>query len=58
MEGDVYKLILACSICYKAKGKFHQGFYTPLPILVQHWDDVSMDFIVVCIGLKEGRMPL
>jgi len=56
MGGDVYKVITACSICHKAKGQFHQGLYTPLPVPVQPWDDVSMDFIVALLGLKRGRM--
>jgi len=46
MGGDVYKVISAFFLYHKAKSQFHQGLYTPLPIPIQPWDDVSMDFIM------------
>ena len=47
--GDVHKVITAYSICRKAKSQFLQGLYTWLPVPLQPWDDVSMDFIVALL---------
>ena len=55
MGGDVHKMILACSICHKAKSQFHQALYTPLPVLVHLWDDVRMDFIVALPRTQRGK---
>ena len=55
MGGDVHKMILACSICHKAKSQFHQALYTPLPVPVHLWDDVRMDFIVALHRTQRGK---
>jgi len=52
---DVQKVVLACSIYHKAKSQFHQGLYTPLPMHIQPWDDVSMDFIVALPRTQRGK---
>jgi len=55
MGGDVHKVISACSICHKAKSQFHQGLYTPLPVPLQPWDDVSMNFIAALPGTQREK---
>ena len=55
MRGDVHKIIIACSICHKAKSQFHQGLYTPLPVPIQPWHDVSMDFIMALPRTQRGK---
>ena len=55
MGGDVHKVISSCSICHKAESQFHQGLYTRLPVPVQPWDDVSMDFIVALPRTQRGK---
>jgi len=55
MGSDVHRVISACSICHKAKSQFHQGLYTPLPVPLQPWDDVSMDFIVALPRTQKGK---
>jgi len=54
MGGDVHKIISACPICHKAKGQFHQGLYTPLPVPLKPCDDVGMDFIVAPPRIQSG----
>jgi len=51
----VNKVISACSIFDKAKSQFPQGLYTPLPVPLQPWDDVSMDFIVALPSTQRGK---
>jgi len=55
MEGNVHKVASACFICHKAKKQFHQGLYTPLPVPMQLWDDVSKDFIVALPRTQRGK---
>ena len=55
MGGDIHKFISASSICQKAKSRFHQGLYTPLLVPSQHWNDVSMDFIVALPRTQRGK---
>ena len=51
----MYRVVTACSICHKAKSQFHQGLYTPLPVPMQPWDDVSMDFVVALPRTQRGK---
>jgi len=55
MGGDIHKVISACSISHKAKSQPPQGLYTPLPMPLQPWDDVSMDFIVALPRTQRGK---
>jgi hypothetical protein len=53
MKRDVIKVCETCLECKKAKSRVQpHGLYTPLPIPVHPWTDVSMDFI---IGLPRTR---
>ena len=47
MKGDVHAVVERCSICKKAKSR-QKAFrkYMPLPIPIQPWIDVSIDFLV------------
>ena len=56
MGSDVHKVVTACSSCRKAKSQFHQCLYTPLPVPLQPWDDVSMDFTVPLPQTQRGKM--
>ncbi|GJR01416.1 RNA-directed DNA polymerase [Tanacetum coccineum] len=47
MMKDVSKYILRCRTCHLAKSTSHNtGLYTPLPVPISPWEDVSMDFVV------------
>lgn len=53
MQGDVTKHVMKCRICHLAKGKSQNtGLYTPLPVPIAPWEDVSMDFV---LGLPKTR---
>ena len=44
---DVVNLIKQCRTCAMAKQrKQNTGLYTPLPVPIRPWEDVSMDFIL------------
>ena len=51
----MHKILLACSICYKAKSQFHQGLCTLLPVPLMPWNGVSMDFIIAIPMTERGR---
>jgi len=55
MGGDVHNVISRCAICCMAKSHFHQGLYTPLPVPLRPWDDLSMDFIVALPRTPQGK---
>lgn len=55
MNGDVNASISRCATCQRAKIHFYQGLYTPLPIPLQPWEDVSMDFIVALPRTQTGK---
>ena len=46
MGKDVHAIVERCATCQRMKSHFQPGLYTPLPVPMQPWDDVSMDFIV------------
>lgn len=47
MYQDVVRYVNRCMTCQKSKGtKQNSGFYQPLPIPNQPWEDISMDFVV------------
>ncbi|XP_038704723.1 uncharacterized protein LOC120000670 [Tripterygium wilfordii] len=47
LRRDVFRIVQRCRICQLQKGsKTNSGLYTPLPIPLQPWDDICMDFIL------------
>ena len=47
MKRDVNHYILRCRTCHLAKSKSQNtGLYTPLPVPIAPWEDVSMDFVM------------
>jgi len=48
MQSQIREHVLSCAICQQAKTetKLPDGLLHPLPIPVQVWEDISMDFIV------------
>lgn len=55
MIGDVQTILSRCGTCQRAKSRFQQGPYTPLPVPDKPWDDVSMDFIVALPRTQRGK---
>ena len=55
MGSDVHKVVSACSINHKTKSQFHQGLYSSLPVPIQLWDNVSMDFIATLPRTQRGK---
>ncbi|KAI3789955.1 hypothetical protein L2E82_02762 [Cichorium intybus] len=55
MLGDVTKIVGKCVTCHMAKSSFKLGLYTPLPVPVRPWEDVSMDFIVALPRTQRGK---
>ena len=44
---DIVNLIKQCYTCSMAKQRKHSmGLYTPLPVPIRPWEDVSMEFIL------------
>lgn len=54
MRSDVTTLISRCGTCQRAKSHFRPGMYTPLPVPLQPWEDLSMDFIVALPRTARG----
>ena len=53
MRIDVTKYCANCITCLQAKSKVHpHGLYTPLPVPLSPWVDISMDFV---LGLPRTR---
>ncbi|XP_074303261.1 uncharacterized protein LOC141637713 [Silene latifolia] len=55
MQGDVYNIVSKCVTCHLMKSKFKPGEYTPLPVPIRPWEDVSMDFIVALPRTQRGK---
>ena len=55
MKHDVSRCCASCSTCKKTKSKLNpHGLYTRLPIPIDPWEDISMDFIVGLLELRKG----
>ncbi|XP_074303229.1 uncharacterized protein LOC141637663 [Silene latifolia] len=55
LQKYVHNIVGKCVTCQVSKSKFKPGEYTPLPISVRPWDDVSMDFIVALPRTQRGK---
>ena len=55
MLGDVTNIVGKCVTCHLTKSSFKPGLYTPLPVPVRPWEDVSMDFIVALPRTQRGK---
>ena len=55
MLGDVTNIVGKCVTCHMAKSSFKPGLYSPLPVSVRPWEDVSMDFIVALPRTQRGK---
>ncbi|XP_072076679.1 uncharacterized protein [Arachis hypogaea] len=54
MRKDVEKFCAKCIACKQAKSKsLLRGLYTPLPVPVHPWVDISMDFVLGFLELGE-----
>lgn len=52
---SVTHVLKRCATCQKAKSTFKKGLYTPLLAPLRHWEDFSMDFIVVLLKTQRGK---
>ena len=56
MRRDVERYVLRCVTCHKAKSHWNpSGLYTPLPIPIVPWKDISMDIVLGLPRTKRGR---
>lgn len=55
MGEDVHRVVSRCFIYHKVKSQFHYGLYTPLPVPVRPWEDISMDFVVALPRTQRGN---
>nr|KAJ0226813.1 hypothetical protein LSAT_V11C100043320 [Lactuca sativa] len=55
MLGDVTNIVGKCVTCHMAKTTFKHGVYTPLPVPIRPWEDVSMDFIMALPRTQRGK---
>ena len=56
MSKQVKRFVQACTVCHRAKSRSSpNGLYTPLPIPLGPWEDVSMDFVVGLPMSKRGK---
>ena len=56
MRRDVERACVRCVTCKQAKSKVqNHGLYTPLPIPLHPWHDISMDFVVGLPRTKTGK---
>ncbi|RDY04462.1 Retrovirus-related Pol polyprotein from transposon 17.6, partial [Mucuna pruriens] len=58
MRKDVHHMCNKCLVCKLAKSKVSpHGLYTPLPIPTTPWTNISMDFVLGFLDLKEIETP-
>ncbi|KAF7839066.1 Transposon Ty3-G Gag-Pol polyprotein [Senna tora] len=56
MRKDVEKICAKCIACKQAKSKsMPHGLYTPLPVPIELWTDISMDFVLGSPRTRKGR---
>ena len=55
MGEDIHRVVSRCCICHKAQSQFHQGQYTPLPVPLRPFEDVSMEVIVALPKTQRGK---
>ncbi|OAO89342.1 hypothetical protein AXX17_ATUG01610 [Arabidopsis thaliana] len=56
MKRDVERMCERCTTCKQAKAKSQpHGLYTPLPIPLHPWNDISMDFVVGLPRTRTGK---
>jgi hypothetical protein len=56
MRRDVERICSKCIACRKAKSKsMPHGLYTPLPVPISPWVDISMDFVLGLPRTRKGR---
>nr|KYP41877.1 Transposon Ty3-I Gag-Pol polyprotein [Cajanus cajan] len=56
MKKDVQRFCSRCIACLRAKSKTKpHGLYTPLPISISPWVDISMDFILGLPRTQRGK---
>jgi len=56
MKRDVQRIYEQCVACRKTKSRVQPyGLYTPLPVPIELWIDISMDFVLGLPRLKKGR---
>nr|KAJ0225433.1 hypothetical protein LSAT_V11C100031580 [Lactuca sativa] len=55
MLGDVTNIVGKCVTCHMAKTTFKHSVYTPFPVPICPWEDVSMDFIMALPRTQRGK---
>jgi hypothetical protein len=56
MKRDVQRIYEQCVACRKTKSRVQPyELYTPLPVPIELWVDISMDFVLGLPRLKKGR---
>uniref|UniRef100_A0A151UIS7 Transposon Ty3-I Gag-Pol polyprotein n=1 Tax=Cajanus cajan TaxID=3821 RepID=A0A151UIS7_CAJCA len=55
MRKDVQRYCFRCLACLQAKSKvMPRGIYTPLPVALAPWVDISMDFVLCLLRTQRG----
>ena len=54
ISSDITKFVVECDICQRNKGlnTTPAGLLQSIPLPFQDWDEVTMDFIEVCLNLR------
>lgn len=58
MLGDVTNIVNKCVMCKVDKSTFKLGLYSPLSVLIHHWEEVAMDFIVALPHTQRGKYAI